>query len=147
MFGPSSVASIGRRFGRSVAVASSKGLCILDLAKMRQTRLVRSIPTPSRESLRPLPCIGSVGVRPGDGCSYKISKKTRLLKWRMFANEHEESQLSVHAMTWWERNGKSDDGNDEDVSHDLLFAVVDTSNSAANRENGQLRLVCWSRRR
>jgi hypothetical protein len=110
------VASIGRKFCRSIAVASSRGLCILDISHMCQHSCNSSITTHVKQTIRSchkqlLPCAGTITTESSqqktECCSHhnanKISKKLRQMKWRMFS-EQDESQFQVHAMAWWERN-------------------------------------------
>lgn len=130
-YGPPEIASIGRRRGRSIAVAASRGVCICDTARMSSKYDCRfdtgSFNEGSRQSARIL--------HP---------------KWRLFGSEAEERGFRVLAMTWWEakNSGKQDFG----MSDDLLVAVIqlDSGDSLPGGVDGRkpkYYLACWSRRR
>jgi hypothetical protein len=110
------IAAIGRKFCRSIAIASRRGLCILDLSHMHHLSANSNITNNVEQTVigchkQILPCVGTIttAIAQTDTacCSHnvanKIGKKLRQIKWRMF-NEQDERQFKVHAMTWWERN-------------------------------------------
>lgn len=110
------IATIGRKFCRSIAIASRRGLCILDLSHMYHLSANSNITNNVEQTVigchkQILPCVGTMTTALAQTdtvcCSHnvanKITKKLRQIKWRMF-NEQDERQFKVHAMTWWERN-------------------------------------------
>jgi hypothetical protein len=136
--GSVSVCAIGRKRGRCIAVASSRGLCILDLTKVHKANLDA---VASRQGISPgrsLPCIEASGALLRGTTHHSITFHP---KWRMFASEQDERNIKVHAMTWWER---------EEDDDDLLLAVVQLLNDFdGNQRFGSeppFRLFCWSRR-
>lgn len=70
--GPCQIAAVGKDFGRSIAVASSRGLCVLDLSRGQQLE-------PGR--------FGSTNQSP---------------RWKLFSNINDEHSFRVLSMTWWE---------------------------------------------
>ena len=138
--GPVRLATIGRRIGRSIAVASSRGLCVLDLSLV-----VAHNGSNERDA-------GSDRVRcvVGHACSNSpdaipIGMKNGNAKWRLFRNEKEEQSFRVVAMSWWERNTEQNR-----TSEDLLVAAIEymSPDKAPNQmQESQYFLVCWSRRR
>lgn len=155
LYGSIRTAAIGRKYGRSIAIAASRGLCIFDLSSRNQeeenaSRVLSNL----GPSIIPTPCIA--GSRCNDDGSGGVKSNTA--KWRMF-RELDERALSVRAMTWWERCSM-----EGDVSEDLLLAVIEyhldgevpswngsNRNDAEGDDDGetttQCYLVCWSRRR
>eukprot|EP00957_Ditylum_brightwellii_P172685 13145866-Ditylum_brightwellii.AAC.1 len=158
---------MGKRLGRSIAVASERGVCLLDLSRMRSSNGGGGDGNSSSgktNKRKYSPCVQ------GFVCSSSNSNSTmnttnhhhlnnnNISKWRLFGNEKEEQSFRVIAMTWWERDSPSNPG----VSDDLLLAVVQYADAdgdhyhsqvsiggggAARRYEDQLYLVCWSRRR
>jgi len=165
VYGPAHVACMGRKFCRSIAVASSRGLCILDLSQLHNFSTSDPVHRGTTRNKTNLPCVGTTVImskqqkRESFMCGNKISKKLRQIKWRMM-REQEERQFQVHAMIWWEINGvlKQQHGSrrnpEENIitSEDMLFAVIEMvdkniTTHPSNNGKRQLRLVCWSRRR
>ncbi len=116
VYGVVRVAAIGRKFCRSIAIASRRGLCILDLSHMYHLSANSNIIDNADQTVigrhkQILPCVGTITtalaqteiVCRSHNVANKITKKLRNIKWRMF-NEQDERQFKVHAMTWWERN-------------------------------------------
>ena len=129
-------AAIGKTWGRSIAVANSRGVCVLDLTKGNGRDLNAGYDIPT----------SCTSVIHSDlGSSIKLS--TYQSKWKMLS-EVEERQVSVQAMTWWERNGN--DGSSEDLLISSIKYVEPMSKKEAKKslsENSSNYLVCWSRRR
>lgn len=129
-YGPPKIASVGRRRGRSIAVAASRGVCICDTTRMSSKH----------------------------DCQFEVAflnegskQNARILhpKWRLFGSEAEERGFRVLAMTWWEAKncGKQDSG----MSDDFLVAAIQfesgDSFSGGVDESKPKFLACWSRRR
>jgi hypothetical protein len=124
------IAAIGKN-GRSIAVAASRGFCVLDLSIGRDDCLHTKT---YEENGFPSSCIDgfkctSKGSSSGVGSSYP--------KWRMF-NEIDEAKFIVQTMTWWENCSKKH-GSSEDI---LLCAV-----EYADEGSQQYYLAGWSKRR
>ena len=125
-------------------MANSRGVCVLDLTKgkntIQQTKVNGSFEDSNMACDLPTSC--SNGIRSDMGPSAKM--RNNQAKWKMLT-ESEERQFSVQAMTWWERNGI--DGSSED----LLFSAIQYAQPLSNRDlnagQNQSYLVCWSRRR
>jgi hypothetical protein len=117
--GPCRVAAFGREGGRSIAVAASRGLCVLDL---------------SRRAMN-----GHTSEDASSSCSDSAVNRPHNYRWKIFNNVKEEQRFNVVQMAWWERytNSPALAG----ASDDLLLAVVKYAN------NDVPHLVCWSRRR
>ena len=136
-YGTPMIAAISSR-GQSIAVASSRGLCVLEC-------------TPRAKKF-------SVGKERGhlfEGRKQTESKSGSLLhgrgflfppKWHLFGNETEEKSIRVLAMTWWE--GKPD-GKRSHASDDLLVAVIQIQRQESRNADppGTCYLSCWSQRR
>ena len=110
-------AAMGRNWGRSIAVANSRGICVLDLTKGNGRDL--------NIGRYDLPTSCTSAIRSDLGSSAKLS--TYQSKWKMLT-EVEERQVSVQAMTWWERDGN--DGSSED----LLICSVKYVQSLSKKE-------------
>ncbi len=118
--GPCRIAAIGKDRGRSIAVAASRGLCILDLSRTSwQT-------SDSKENRIATPCIKSdsdIGV--------STSHLTSICpQWKLFSNIKDEQQFRVTSFLWWESS-----------TDDFILAVVKYVASDVPH------LVCWSHRR
>jgi len=156
LYGSIRTAAIGRKHGRSIAVAASRGLCVFDLSSRSQEEenASKALSTLG-PSIIPTPCILGRRCDDDEGSG---GVKSNTPKWRMF-RESDERSFSVRAMTWWERSSTKGE-----VSEDLLIAVVEYhidgegafSWNGSNRdddeedndgETTQCYLVCWSRRR
>ena len=72
--GPCRIAAIGKDRGRSIAVASSRGLCVLDLSRMKHLE--------------------------SDQASSVILHKTP--RWKLFSNINDEQRFRIVSMSWWE---------------------------------------------
>ena len=141
MHGPVRLAAIGRRVGRSIAIASSRGLCVLDLSLMITNNGTndRSIGSDRANCVVGHVCSISTDAIP-------IGMKNGNIKWRLFRNEKEEQRFRVIAMSWWERSAEKSRS-----SEDLLVAAIeyissDNTSRKGTQENQSL-LLCWSRRR
>ena len=155
--GSVTLGAIGRRLGRSIAAAASRGVCILDLAKFRGSsghRASMNMEGTYSAHQRHSPCVS--GSLCTDSNEVPGGMKNVHPKWRVFRSEAEESSFRVEAMGWWERSTLNDDGLEasEITSEDMLIAVVqylpsDLSVPSKNEhdDGNQLYLVCWSRRR
>lgn len=129
-FGSPVVAAVGKNLGRSVAVACTRGLCILDLHGTDRT---------------------NVGPKyRNKGCHEKLdvslSKILRLghahPRWRMFGNEADEKAFRVVAMSWWEGAAiNSEDFLDNGIANDLLIAVIEV---VEGQEDCGFYISCWS---
>lgn len=134
------LATIGRRIGRSIAVASSRGLCVLDLSLVVPNNVTNDQRTDSNGTH----CVV------GRACSSSpdaipIGMKNGNVKWRLFRNEKEEQSFRVVAMSWWERNAEKNR-----ASEDLLIAAIEYISPDIDhkqKQESQYFLVCWSRRR
>ena len=70
--GPCNIAAVGKDYGRSIAVAASRGLCVLDLSRMPQIESGRSDSPP------------------------------QFPRWKLFSNVNDEHRFRVVSMIWWE---------------------------------------------
>lgn len=126
--GPCRLAVIGKDCGKSVAVASSRGLCILDLSRM-----VHRWNHSSFKNDRNEPCVE------GLMCTESELNATSLPRWKLFNSIRGEQNFQVVGMVWWERDavGSAKGGRPDD----LLLAVIKFLNGEPT-----LHLVCWSRK-
>jgi len=135
--GPIRISSIGKKFGRSIAVAGHNGLCILDLSMHIEGEKI------GKEGDFSTPCTSGFDC---DDNSWS-GIKSLYPKWRMFGIQEEEQSFTVKSMTWWER------GLNTGVSEDILIAVIEYSGENTVRNNSLVQseaqnyLVAWSRRR
>lgn len=125
------IAAIGKKYGRSIAVASSRGFCILDLSIGRDEHF-HSSRKKCGES--PTSCVNGFecsveGLSSGIGFNYP--------KWRMFS-EIDETLFSVQTMCWWERSNVVNG-----CSEDVILCTV----NYADEDSRQCYLAAWSRRR
>lgn len=131
--GVPTIATIGRHFSRSIAVASSRGLCVLDCSRMQTSnRYVSSAYEGDR----------SAGKRSTLSLDNRKQGRAALPKWKLFG-EAEERSFQVIAMTWWEgdpRNKVADCNGD-----DLVLAIIERTTETGS--NSERYLSCWSRRR
>lgn len=135
-YGAPVVAAIGKNFGRSIAVASSRGLCVLDCSGSDRSHAELSV------------CLNSVS---NHGQRRKDESVTKLLRmghvhprWRLFGNAADERAFRVLAMTWWEGTFlSSDEGLGTVDTDDLLVAVIEVLDG---REDSGYYLSCWSSR-
>jgi len=72
--GPCQMAAVGKDYGRAIAVASSRGLCVLDLSRMPR-----------------------IDTKQGDVVS--LQKQPR---WKLFSNINDEHRFRIESMSWWE---------------------------------------------
>ena len=119
--GPCRIAAVGKDYGRSIAVAASRGLCVLDLS-----RIPRLEPQHTGQ--------------PGSA-SVPSSILSRPPRWKQFSNVNDEQRFRVVSMIWFERGNETIRRTKEDSSEDLLLAVVQYTTVDT------LHLVCWSRKR
>ena len=118
--GPCRIAAIGKDRGRSIAVAASRGLCILDL---------------SRTSWQASDLEGNEIATPCVKSNSDIGSTTSQLtplcpQWKLFSNMNDEQQFRVVSFLWWESS-----------TDDFILAVVQYVTSDVPH------LVCWSHRR
>lgn len=118
--GPCRIAAIGKDRGRSIAVAASRGLCILDLSR---TSWQTSDP---KENKIVTPCIKS-DSDVGASASQLISLCPQ---WKLFSNINDEQRFRVTSFLWWESS-----------TDDFILAVVQYVTSDVPH------LVCWSHKR
>ena len=74
--GPCQIGAIGKEYGRSIAVASSHGLCVLDLSRVS---------------------------RDVKGKQTSLAKQPR---WKLFSNINDEHRFRIESMCWWECGGE-----------------------------------------
>lgn len=125
------IPSIGKKYGRSIAVAASAGFCVLDLSVRRDDSMYTINDT---HGSFPSSCTSGFecftqGSLSGVGSNHP--------KWRMFGKS-DEGLFVVQSMTWWERCNETN-GSSEDV---LLGAI-----QYSDERNQQYYLAGWSRRR
>lgn len=77
--GPCNVAALGKEYGRSIAVAASRGLCVLDLSRMGGNETGQ---LGSESLLHPYP--------------------PQCPRWKIFSNVNDEQRFRVSSMVWWE---------------------------------------------
>ena len=135
-FGAPRLASIGRKRCRSIAVAASKGLCVLDCSRMSSDQ-------PSHFKQQRL--WNDTGQMPNT----KVGGRVRVdqPKWRLFGSEADERAFRVLAMTWWEGDTDYIVGSDDTKSDDLLIAAIELQNDSGETNDDGRFLACWSRRR
>jgi hypothetical protein len=121
--GPPILATVGRRWARCIAVASSRGICSLDCSA--------STPSKSLERMD--------SRRTATSTSEKLSYARSHPRWHLFGNEAEERSFRVLAMKWWEGCETSSDAR---FSDSILVAVVEI---AEGSEKGCY-LSGWSHR-
>jgi hypothetical protein len=138
-YGAPVIAAMSSR-GKSIAVASSRGLCILECApkskkleeKERTYLLPEYMPrTPKEKRAQFAPSRKT-------GAGYTLPPK-----WHLFGNEMEERSFRVLAMTWWEGNESKDA--ERHLCDDLLIAIIQLQND--DDSSGASYLACWSQRR
>ena len=119
--GPCRIAAIGKDKGHSIAVAASRGLCILDLSRTSwqasNSQHGNVITTPCVKSNS---VIGASTIQPLPLCP----------QWKLFSNMNDEQQFRVVSFLWW-----------ESPNDDFILAVVQYTTSDVPH------LVCWSHRR
>ena len=119
--GPPQIAAIGRQHGRSLAMASSSGLLMLDIHNHSGNN--------------------NVNVNANN-----VSSSSRVHnKWHLFGSETEERAFKVLSMTWWEGAAVQQQQQQQSLeqqheSDDLLVAIVQSN-------SGQQYLSCWSPKR
>jgi hypothetical protein len=121
--GPPIIATVGRRWAKCIAVASSRGICSLDC----------SASTPSKSLTR------MDSKRKLKATSEKLRHARSNPRWHLFGNEAEERSFRVLAMKWWEGCETS---TDERFSDSILVAVIYVEEG---NEKGYY-LSCWSHR-
>jgi len=155
-YGPISIAALGGKNGQSIGLASSRGVCILDLHKINNKEADAEKEKYSSNMLQIIsssPCIQAVHSENDSAIPFdeKLIPKNSDHKFRMILNPDEESSFKVHAMTWWERHDKNPQNGDMKTLHkneDLLIAVIEYVSDDLNGQlSGKLFLVCWSRKR
>lgn len=77
--GSCQIAAVGKDYGRSIAIAASRGLCVLDLSRMHKL-----------ETGEP----GSV--------SSPNPSPSQSPRWKMFSNVNDEQRFRISSMIWWE---------------------------------------------
>ena len=125
------IAAVGKKYGRSIAVAASRGFCVLDLSMARDDKM-----SSSRNKDQCTPSLCGTGFQcTNQGFSSGVGLNHP--KWRMFS-EAEETSFSVQTMIWWERENAMN-GSSEDI---LLCSV-----NYIEDDYRQVYLAAWSRRR
>jgi len=118
--GPCRIAAIGKEKGRSIAVAASRGLCILDLSR------ISSDPKDGNEVTTPC-----VKCDSDTGAPRSQHLHVHSAQWRLFSNVTDEQQFRVVGLVWWETLSNDD----------YILAVV------RYVADDKTYLVCWSKRR
>ena len=118
--GPCRIATIGKDKGRSIAVASSRGLCILDLSRT----LWQASELGGNEIATP--CVKN----DSDMGTSTSQPATLCPQWKLFRNINDEQQFRVVSFLWW-----------ESTTDDFILAVVQYVTSDVPH------LVCWSHKR
>jgi hypothetical protein len=119
LFGAPVLGAVGRDLGRTIAVASARGVCVLDRTES------------DRSNARIL----------DEETGANLSRPPH---WRLFANETHERSFRVVAMTWWEVSmvQKADLVAAHVYTDNLLVAVVEVLESH-DKSQGYY-LSCWS---
>lgn len=124
--------------GRSIAVASSRSVCVLE-------RSQQQVSVNSERRYANSQTQKDKGA-PG---RYNLQQK-----WHFFGNESEEKAFRVIAMTWWEsraslKSKKVGTPNDNYLTDDLLVAIIQLQEDDDNSQckAGTCFLACWSQRR
>lgn len=119
--GPCRIAAIGKDKGHSIAVAASRGLCILDLSRASWQA---SDSQNGNEIISPC-------VKSNSGIGASASQQFFLCpQWKLFSNMNDEQQFRVISFLWWESS-----------TDDFILAVVQYMTSDVPH------LVCWSHKR
>lgn len=124
--------------GRSVAVASSRGLCVLECSPRPKKSSVVNDRTYLFETSTP-------AATQKDSQCYGLRHRLPP-KWHLFGNETEEKSFRVLTMTWWQGNQTA---KRHHISDDLLVAVVQLliRDNESGDPAGTCFLACWSQRR
>ncbi|KAL7473397.1 hypothetical protein ACHAXS_013849 [Conticribra weissflogii] len=125
--GPCRLAVIGKDCGKSIAVASSRGLCILDLSRVAYRN---DFPVKNDRSE---PCVE------GNMCTESELNVTSFPRWKLFNGIRGEQSFRVVGMVWWERGAVGSTKGDS--PDDLLLAVIKYLDGEPTQH-----LVCWSRK-
>ena len=126
------IATVGKKYGRSIAVAASRGFCILDLCFGRDERLLE---VANNDGGFLSPC--SSGFECSDeGYSFG-GVGVNHPKWKMF-RQIDERSFQVQTMAWWERHIIM-----QNSSEDILLCTV----NYVEEDCDQFYLAAWSRRR
>lgn len=136
-YGSPSIATMSSS-GQSIAVAASRGLCVLECKpRAKKFSVGKSKEYTFDDSQQSASDPESFANR--RGCMLPP-------KWHLFGNETEEKAFRVLAMTWWRGNA---DAKRSHASDDLLVAIIQIQRQAENYadEPGTCYLACWSQRR
>jgi len=132
--GPVVSAVIGNRFGRSIAVIGSKGLCVLDIHREDATQ-----PTRSKNATV---AAYSTACAEGFECQFdKFDFKSSTEHWRMFKRQWrmfkrmDEQTFTVKSMVWWEQFNNT--------KEDIIVAIIEY----ADKKDPKNYLVGWSSHR
>jgi len=130
-FGAPKISAIAHRYCRSIAVAASKGLCVLDCSRL--------------DPLVNAPQMGNSNDQTHDNVFKSVSRSGHIAhpKWKLFGSENEERAFRTIAMTWWEGDTCQNKESLRVHSDDLLIAVIEREEGSKQK----LYLACWSRRR
>lgn len=129
-YGPVASAALGNRFGRSLAVIGSRGLCVLDINRGDVTHhsLSKNVTSPSYATA----CVEGFECQ-FDKFQYNQFKSTKD-HWRMFKRMDEQS-FTVKAIVWWEEFNNT--------KEDIIIAVIEYMDKKDPRNH----LVAWSSNR
>ena len=121
--------------GQSIAVASSRGLCVLECTPRAKKFSV------GKDREYAVEDSGQERVESEDNRGYMLPPK-----WHFFGNEMEEKAFRVLTMAWWRGNF---DTKRSHYSDDLLVAVIQTHRQDDGDADlpGTCYLACWSQRR
>jgi hypothetical protein len=98
--GPCRIAAVGKEYGRSIAVAAARGVCVLDLSRIPR--------------LEP-----PEGSAPASGAL--LSRSPR---WKVFGSVNDEQGFSVVSMLWFERS--KEDSSEDLLLAVVQYASLDT---------------------
>lgn len=136
-YGSPSVAAMSSS-GQSIAVASSRGLCVLECTPRAKKFSVGK----DREYMR------GEAQQPTTIPEGVMNRRGYMLppKWHFFGNETEEKAFRVLTMAWWKGNA---DSKRSHASDDLLVAVIQMQRQEDGNSDppGTCYLACWSQRR
>lgn len=138
-YGAPCIATIGKSNNRSVAIASSRSLCILEEPIDLPQQNLGSIRQDTDESFRRQEVND-------DSITKLLRMKDAPPKWHLFGNETGERDFRVVAMTWWEGfacNGTTDGKWGTIHTDDVLVAVIERYDS---QKAIGCYLSCWTGR-
>lgn len=122
------IAAIGMRGSRSVAIASSRGLCVLNCSNKQNTDVGQA------------PISFHSGVDNSNKILKQLSKPViSKPRWNLFGNEGTERSFRVIAMAFWEPNFFMDSYADPLVTDDIIVALIEVDDAKST----SIFLSCW----